>query len=103
MSYIYKRLGMTPGDNSVRASLQKMVPARVLCMTRDADPMVVLAQPLYEEPAYAAERYWEYLRSTRPRKPGKSKPKPKQPIQPSQQTIRADEIFFAMAAQGAKR
>lgn len=102
MSYIYKRLDVTPGDNSIRASLQKMVLARVLRMTTDEDPMVALAQPFYEEPAYAAERYWEYLRSTRPRKPGNAKPKPKQSIQPSQQTIRANEIFFAMATQGVK-
>lgn len=102
MSYIYKRLDVTPGDNSIRASLQKMVLARVLRMTTDEDPMVALAQPLYEEPAYAAERYWEYLRNTRPRKPDTAKPKPKQSIQPSRQTIRANEIFFAMATQGAK-
>lgn len=103
MSYLYKRVGAAPRDSSVKASIRKMVPAGILYMTNDTDPIVVLAQPKYKETADAAARYWKYLHDTNPpRKPQRAaKPKLEQDQTHNNYTM-TDQIIAAMAEQGSQ-
>lgn len=103
MSYLYKRMGAAPSDQSIKASLMKLKLAGILYVTNDVDPTVVLAQTKYKETADAAARYREYMRDMKPRKtPHPAKPKQEQD-QTNNHWAMTDRIIAALAEQGSQQ
>ena len=103
MSYLYACIGIRLGGSNVKRSMLKLVPPRILCITSDKDPIVMLAEQKYGDPIIAAARYREFLNERRLERPPRPKPeRPKRKEKPVEPTM-TDLIIAGTAAQGALR
>ena len=108
MSYLYACIGIRRGGSNVKRSMLKLVPPRILWITSDKDPIVMLAEQKYSDPIIAAARYREFLNERRLERPPRPKPKPEPKPEPKPQEepivpTMTDIIIASMAAQGALR